>query len=111
MPHYMVQFAYSADAWQALMRKPEDRTAALESLAKQSGGRLVSVFYHFGEFDGTVVFEAPDDATVNAIVMAVLGSGALRASRTTRLFTPKEVVEALGRAGKIVYASPTSGKK
>ncbi len=109
MPHYMVQFAYSREAWQALMRKPEDRTSALESLAKQAGGRLVSLYYHFGEFDGMAIFDAPDDASLNATVMAVQATGSVRATRTTRLFSPKEVVDSLTRAGKIVYDQP--GKK
>lgn len=109
MPQYLVQFAYSAPAWQALMQKPEDRTAALDALAKQSGGRLVSLYYHFGEFDGFVIFDAPDDAAVNATVMAVQSGGGVRATRTTKLFSPKEFVEALSRAGKISYQPP--GKK
>lgn len=109
MPQYMVQFAYSPQTWQALMQKPEDRTAALESLAKQSGGRLLGLYYHFGEFDGMVILEAPDDTALNATVMAVQAGGSVRATRTTRLFSPKEFVEAVGRAGKIAYHAP--GKK
>lgn len=109
MPIYMIQFAYSTQAWQSLMQKPEDRTVALEALAKQSGGRLISLYYHFGDFDGMVILEAPDDAAVNATVMAVQAAGGVRATRTTRLFLPKDVVDALGRAAKITYHSP--GKK
>ena len=109
MPQYLVQFAYSPQAWQALMQKPEDRTAALDALAKQAGGRLVSLHYHFGEFDGFVILEAPDDQAVNATVMAVQSAGGVRATRTTKLFSPKEFVDALSRAGKIAYQAP--GKK
>lgn len=109
MPHYMVQFAYSNPTWQALLQKPEDRTAALESLAKQFGGRLVALYYHFGDFDGMAIFDAPDDTSVNATVMAVQASGSVRSTRTTRLFSAKDLVDALGRAGKVSYHPP--GKK
>lgn len=106
MPHYMVQFAYSNPTWLALLQKPEDRTEALDALAKQFGGRLVALYYHFGDFDGTAIFDAPDDTSVNAAVMAVQASGSVRATRTTRLFSAKELVDALGRAGKIAYHPP-----
>ena len=106
MPHYMVQFAYTTETWQTLMHKPEDRTPALESLAKQAGGRLLSLYYHAGEYDGVAIFEAPDDASVNAAIFAAQAAGGVRATRTTRLYTPKEMVDALGRAGKIVYQRP-----
>ncbi len=109
MPLYLVQFAYSPAAWQSLMEKPEDRTPVLESLAKQGGGRLVALYYHFGEFDGTAIFESPDDATINAAVMKVAASGGVRTTRTVRLFTPKEFVDALGRSAKLNYQTP--GKK
>jgi uncharacterized protein with GYD domain len=106
MPLYMLQFAYSQESWAALIKKPEDRAAALESIAKSLGARLVSLYYHSGEYDGTVVVEAPDDATANALVFSVVASGTLRSSRTTRLYTPRELVESLGKAGKASYRPP-----
>jgi uncharacterized protein with GYD domain len=102
----MVQFTYSPESWAALIRKPEDRTGALDAIAKSAGGRLVSLYYHSGEYDGTAIVEAPDDVTANAIVLATVASGALRTTKTTRLFSPKEVVESLGKAGKVTYRPP-----
>ncbi len=106
MPHYMLQFAYSPDAWAALIRKPEDRSAAVEVVARGAGGRLLSFYYHFGEYDGTAIAELPDDTAANAVAVAVLASGAIRSTKTTRLFSPKEAVEAFGKAGKIAYRPP-----
>ncbi len=106
MPLYMLQFTYTPETWAALARKPEDRTAAVEALAKQAGGRLISLYYHFGEYDGTVIAEFPDDVTANAVAVAVLGSGGLRSTKSTRLFSAKEAVEAFTKAGKISYQPP-----
>jgi uncharacterized protein with GYD domain len=106
MPQYMLQFAYSHESWAAMMKKPEDRTAAVEAIAKSLGGRLVSLYYHFGEFDGTAIIEAPDDTTANAAVLAVVASGALKGTKTTRLYSPKELLDALGKAGKASYRPP-----
>jgi len=106
MPLYMLQFAYSPESWTALVRKPEDRTAAMDSMAKSVGGRLVALYYHMGEYDGTVIIEAPDDLSANSAVMIAVASGAIRSSKTTRLYSPKEVVEALGKASKVSYRAP-----
>jgi uncharacterized protein with GYD domain len=106
MPQYLFQFSYSPEAWAALMHKPEDRTNAIDIIARAAGGRLVSLFYHFGEYDGTAIVEAPDDTAANALILAVVASGAVRSSKTTRLFSPRELVDALGRAGKSAYRPP-----
>ncbi|MGA7861788.1 MAG: GYD domain-containing protein [Thermoplasmata archaeon] len=106
MPHYMLHFSYTQDAWAALVKKPEDRTAAVDAVGKALGGRLVALYYHFGEYDGTAIIEAADDTTANAAVLAVIASGALRSTKTIRLYSAKELVEALGKAGKVVYRPP-----
>lgn len=106
MPHYMLQFTYTPEAWAALMHKPEDRTAAVEAIAKQAGGRLISLYYHFGEYDGTVIGEFPDDVSANAVAVAVMASGGIRSTKSTRLFSTKEAVEAFTKAGKTSYQPP-----
>jgi uncharacterized protein with GYD domain len=106
MPQYMLQFSYSHDSWRALVKRPEDRTTVLEGIAKSLGGRMVALYYHFGEFDGTAIFEVPDDAAATAAVMAVNSTGAVRATKTTRLYTVTELVQSLTLAGKVVYSPP-----
>jgi uncharacterized protein with GYD domain len=106
MPLYMFQFSYSTEAWANLIRQPEDRSASIEAMAKSLGGRLVSLYYHLGEYDGTAILEAPDDARANALILSVVASGALRSSRTTRLYSPNELVETLHLAGKSTYRPP-----
>nr|MBA2713953.1 GYD domain-containing protein [Rubrobacteraceae bacterium] len=61
MPLYMTQFAYTPEAWAALTRSPEDRSEPLRGLLENMGGRLVSFYNSFGEYDGLVIFEAPDE--------------------------------------------------
>jgi uncharacterized protein with GYD domain len=106
MPQYMLQFSYSHESWVALVHKPQDRTAALEAIAKSLGGRMIALYYHAGEYDGTAIFEVPDDTAANAAVMAVSATGAIRATRTTRLFTPHDFEEALAKAARVSYHPP-----
>ena len=60
MPLYMSQFSYTKEAWAALAQNPEDRSEAVGELLESMGGQLVSLYFTFGEYDGFVVFEAPD---------------------------------------------------
>jgi len=67
MPLYMVQFAYTPQAWAALISVPQDRAAASESSVRHVGGRLIGLYYTPGaEYDGFALFEAPDDAAAAA---------------------------------------------
>lgn len=70
---------------------------------KQAGGRLIALYFHPGEYDGTVLAEFPDDASANAAVMAAIATGAYRSTATVRLYSMKEVLDSLGKAGKIAF--------
>ena len=106
MPFYMTQFAYTPEAWAALTDNPEDRSAALSELHESMGGRLISWYLSFGEYDGLTIYEAPDDASAGAAVLAVARRGHLRATKTTRLFTAEEGIEMMRRAGGTSFRTP-----
>ena len=106
MPLYMTQFAYTPEAWAALVDNPEDRSIPVRQLAESMGGRLVSWYLSFGEYDGLLIFEAPDDASAGAAVLAAAKRGHLRATKTTPLFTAEESMEIMRRAGGTVFRAP-----
>ena len=108
MPRYMLQFAYTAQAWAALARNPVDRRPGVRAVLEKVGGRLIDLYYHFGEYDGVAILEAPDDAAMNTVVIAVTAPGHLKATRTTRLFTVEETMEAMRRAGAVPYQAPSA---
>ncbi|MCC2654667.1 MAG: hypothetical protein K0Q60_4834 [Microvirga sp.] len=75
MPLFMAQFAYTPQAWTALIHAPQDRAAASDALLRHFGGRLIGLYYTPGaEYDGFALFEAPDDAAAAAAARA-LGRG------------------------------------
>jgi uncharacterized protein with GYD domain len=106
MPHYMTQFAYTQEAWATLAANPEDRSSPVRELLETMGGRLVSWYLSFGEYDGLAIYEAPDDATAGALVVAAARPGHFRATKTTPLFTAEESVEMMRRAGGTAYRAP-----
>ena len=106
MALYMTQFSYTAQAWKALVKKPEDRAAVFAEHARKLGGRMVSFYYCMGEFDGVVIYEAPDDTTAASIVFTVASPGHLKETRTTTLMTIEETMEAMESAKAEAYPAP-----
>ena len=84
MPLYMQQIAYDSDAWAALAQNPEDRSEAFGRLAESMGGRLLSFYNSFGEYDVVVIYEAPDPSTAAAIEVAARAPGHLTRRRPPR---------------------------
>ncbi|HEV8674417.1 MAG TPA: GYD domain-containing protein [Methylomirabilota bacterium] len=106
MPLYMTQFSYSPEAWAALAKKPENRTEAVSKLCQQFGARLAAVYYSFGEYDGFIIVEAPNEVTMTAAIIAALAPGHVRATKTTVLLTAEQAVEAMRKAGGVAFRGP-----
>ncbi len=109
MPLYMCQFAYTSDAWTSMTKNPQDRSKPVNELAQKLGSRVVGLYYYFGDYDGILLFEAPDEITANAVIVASMAPGHLRVTRTSRLFTAEETVGIMRKAGTVNFeAGPSS---
>ena len=105
MPLYLGRFKYSADAVKALIEDPHDRRAVAEQAAESLGGKLHGFWWAFGEFDGVYLLEAPDNATVVALAMAVGASGQVK-SETIALLDMEEAQDAMRRAATVSFRPP-----
>ena len=108
MSLYLTRFSYTTDAVKALLKQPQDRSAAGREVAESLGGKLVGFWYAFGEFDGVFLLEAPDNATAAAVAMAVGASGALSNIETTVLLDMDEAQDAMRKAAGATYRPPAS---
>ena len=106
MSLYMTQFAYTAEAWRALVKKPQDRAAVFAEHAEKLGGRMISLYYCMGRYDGMVIFEAPDQETATAIVLTAISPGHLKAAETTALMTVEQTMGAMRKANAEAYPGP-----
>jgi uncharacterized protein with GYD domain len=109
MALYMIQFAYTPEAWAALTKQPQDRSTLIRQMAEKLGGRLVGMYYCFGEYDGVVLFEAPNDISAAASSLAATSAGHIKAIRTTRLYSVEEMMEAMRLAGGAPISPPSRG--
>jgi uncharacterized protein with GYD domain len=106
MPLYMTQFAYTAEAWAALARNPEDRSEVVRGLMEGMGGRMVSFYFSFGEYDGVIIYESPDDTTAAAGVLAAVTPGHIKAIKTTTLLSVEDAMDAMRKAGDVTFRRP-----
>jgi uncharacterized protein with GYD domain len=107
MPQYLGRFRYSSDSVRAMIANPQDREAAAREVVESLGGKLHGFWFSFGEFDGVFIAEAPDNATMAAVAMAVGGTGALSSFETTVLLGMDEGQDAMRKAASAGYRPPS----
>jgi len=109
MPLYLTQVAYTPEAWKALVKNPQNRIDAVRPAVEKLGGKVVSGYLAFGDFDAVAIVDMPDHVAAAAIAMAFAAGGACRSVKTTPLLTTAEGVEALKQAGGTGYQPATAG--
>ena len=106
MPLYLTKFSYTPETWARLIDNPEDRRPAAQTYIESVGGTLHGFWYGFGEHDGYNLWEAPDNVSLAAVVLAISAGGALSSVETTVLMTVDETLDALRKAGQVRYRPP-----
>ena len=106
MPMYLTRFSYTPEAWARMVRNPEDRRAAAGQYIESVGGKLHGFWYAFGDHDGYNLWEAPENVSMAAAVIAIGAGGALKSCETTVLLTVEETLAALEKASSIAYRRP-----
>lgn len=74
------------------------RADAVKDLARKFGVTAKEFFWTLGAYDVVVVFDAPDDATMTALGLAIGGMGNVR-TQTLRAFTRDEMNGILAKLG------------
>jgi uncharacterized protein with GYD domain len=106
MGQYLLEAAFTPEAWKSLLKKPEDRQDVIRPVIEKLGGSFVNSWYAFGDYDVVLIFEMPDNVSAAALSLAAMAGGALRAVKTTPLLESTEGIEAMKRAAKAGYRAP-----
>jgi uncharacterized protein with GYD domain len=108
MPYYLYQVAYTPEAWAAQIKNPQDVRQRVQAVMEQNGGKLVGIWYAFGEYDVIGIAEYPDNVSVATVSITFAAGGAVKAAKTTPLMTVEEGMEFLKRAKTADYRPPSS---
>ena len=106
MPFYLQRFSYTPEAWARLIKQPEDRRDTARAVVEKLGGKLVGFWYGFGEHDGYVLIEAPNNVSAAAFSVGIAAGGSLRSAETPVLLTVEETIEMLKKAQGLPYKAP-----
>ena len=74
------------------------RADAVKELARKMGIETKSLYWTVGQYDVVVTFEAPDDASITALALAISSGGNVR-TQTLRAFSREEMGGILGKLG------------
>ena len=102
----LIQFSYNSETAGKLIRNPEDRSVALKNLFEKLGGKLLGFYYCFGEYDGVVIVDMPDDSSLLTASMVAFAGGGTSKIKTTPLITVKEGVAAMKKGSGLKLQQP-----
>ena len=102
----MIQFCYKSDTVGNLIKNPEDRSAAVGKLIEQLGGKMLGFYFAFGDYDGLIIADMPDNASLAATSIVAFAGGGTTKLKTTILMSVKEGMEAMKKASGLKLPQP-----
>ena len=87
MAQYLIQAAYTSEAWSSQIRDPQDRAEAVRAVIERLGGKMIGFWLAFGDYDVVAIVEMPNNVHAAAFSLAASAGGAVKALKTTPLMT------------------------
>ena len=108
MPLYMLEVAYTPEAWATMVKKAQDRVEAVRPVVRKLGGKIDAAYFAFGEYDLIAIVNMPDNVSVAAFSIAASAGGSIKAIKTTPLMTVREGIQAMRKAKRSAYEPPSA---
>lgn len=102
----MIQFSYNVETVGKLIQNPEDRAAAVKKLVEGFGGKLLEFYYSYGEYDGFLIADMPDNVSTLAAVMTAFSGGGTSKLKTTILISVEEAMAAMKKSKGMKLEQP-----
>lgn len=108
MAHYLVQLAYTPEAWAAQLKNPQSRVEVVRPLLERLGARFEATYMAFGDYDVIFIMEAPDHLSAAGIGMVIMAGGAVKTYKTTPLLSIEEGIAAMQKGAEAanIYQPP-----
>jgi uncharacterized protein with GYD domain len=72
------------------------RAEAFKKIADKTGAKVKEVYWTLGQYDGVLIFEAPEEATATALGLSLGTLGNVR-TQTLRAFSAEEIGRVLSK--------------
>ena len=106
MSMYLARFTLTPETWASLCWTRRRTAARRWNRSSRPSAKLHGYWYAFGDADGYVLGEWPDDVVAASTLAKVAASGAFASLSTTKLLTVEEMLTALHGAGGVDYRAP-----
>ncbi len=110
MPIFITQGRYSPQGLKGLVATPEDRQEPVRQLFESAGGRLISYYMTFGDYDFLIISEAPDERAMLSVLATAGAGGGVTDLKTTLAVTTAEAKEAFTAAGRAAAKIRSAGQ-
>lgn len=92
MSHYVILVNFTDQGLRTMARLKDTTTLVKRFQAKAglAGVKLSEIYWTMGRYDGVLVMEAPDDATISTGLLTMCSVGNVR-TETLRAFSPKQM--------------------
>jgi uncharacterized protein with GYD domain len=102
----MIQFSYNSETVGKLLKNPEDRSKAVGKLIEKLGGKMLAFYYCYGDYDGVIIANMPDQISGLASTMISYAAGGTTSIKTTILITVQDAMAAMKKASGVKLAMP-----
>src|SRR5229473_3002054 len=107
MGHYLLQIAYTPEAWAAMIANPHDRIEVVRPVVEKLGGKIEHAWFAFGDYDLVSIVQMPSGVEAAAFSLAANAGGAIKSIKTTPLLSTAEGLQAMKKAAASGYKAPS----
>jgi uncharacterized protein with GYD domain len=108
---FMCQGRFTESAVRGMTARPEDRTQEVSQLLERAGGRLVSWWLAFGDYDFLLICETPSEQEMASVVVASTATGGVHNMKTTLLMSGPHSKEAFEHAAELARSFRPAGRE
>ncbi|MCW4009652.1 MAG: GYD domain-containing protein [Candidatus Bathyarchaeota archaeon] len=106
MPFFLVFVSYTQQAWDILVRSPQNREELVRPVIENLKGKLECSFLSMTNYEAVAVVQMPDNVNMAALSMAFLAQFAVQSVKTIPLISWEEGIQAMQKARQAAYKPP-----
>jgi uncharacterized protein with GYD domain len=111
MPTFMCQGRFTESAIRGMVVRPEDRSEPVAELMEKAGGRLLSWWLSFGDYDFVLICELPSAQEMASVVIAATAAGGVTGVKTMLLLTGAEAKTAFAHGRELSGSFRPAGRE
>ena len=98
MALYMFQASYTDASIKAMIANKDNRKEAAGKAIAAGGGKMLSLYFCFGDYDIIAIAEMPDNTSMAGASLGINSTGAFTSVKSSVLLSPEEMSESLEKA-------------